>query len=812
MRAARPPARVLFLIDELDVGGTEQQLLELLKRLDRRKYEPVVCCFRPGRVSREIEDIGVRVVTLTKRAKVDPRLIFALWQLIRRERIDLVQTYLFTANTWGRLAAILARVPIIVSSERNVDIWEQGYKRLLGRWLDRWTHGTVANSQAVKTYLVGKGLPDEKTRVIHNGVDWQRFTGPVAPDATKTELGIPPHHAVVGLLARLEPQKDPHTFLGAAARLADTMPAVSFLVVGGGSLEADLRRAAQELGLGARIVFTGPRRDVSRLLAVCDVSVISSLKEGMSNTIMESMAAGKPVVATCVGGNPELIEDQVTGFLVPTSDPARLAAAIHQILADPPLAKAMGLRARARITERFSVDAMVEATERLYDELVEARGVRRRAAAPSAPGSGERPIALVVSQFPRYVDAYFLREIAALAARGITFRIFSLREFDGKVIHDIARPFLPDATYVPFFFSRRILLAQLWALARCPGRYVGALASVIAGSWRRPRTFLRTAAVFPKSVYFARLVAKEKIAHIHANWATHPATSAWIMSRLTGVAFSFAGHASDIYLDRTMLVDKIRAARFVATCTRFNKHYLAGLAGADVADRIVVSYHGVDLERFRPAPRREGPFRILAVGTMIKGKGFDDLIEACGILAARGVPFECSIVGDGPECRRLERLIERLGLGDRVKITGYVSQEAIVPLYQAASVVALPAIAKAHFGIPNVLIEALAVETPVVCTKLPSMPEMMEDGMQGLYVPEHAPEALAAALESLARDPARCRAMGEAGRRTVAALFDTEKNVATLERMLRAAARGDSAPAASPGNKERGNERQLVAR
>jgi glycosyltransferase involved in cell wall biosynthesis len=317
-------------------------------------------------------------------------------------------------------------------------------------------------------------------------------------------------------------------------------------------------------------------------------------------------------------------------------------------------------------------------------------------------------------------------------------------------------------------------------------------------------------AVFPKSVYFARLVAEEKIAHIHANWATHPATSAWIMSRLTGVPFSFAGHASDIYLDRTMLADKIRAAKFVATCTRFNKQYLAALAGAGAADRIVVSYHGVDLERFRPAPRRAGPFRILAVGTIITCKGFDDLIEACGILAGKNVPFECAIVGDGAERRRLERLIERLELADRVSITGYVSQEALVPLYQQASVVALPAIADAHFGIPNVLLEALAVETPVVCTKLPSMPEMMEDGVQGLYVPERAPEALAAALEALARDPARGRAMGEAGRRTVQALFDTEKNIAVLEQALRAAARGDAAPAAPREKTELEDERQLV--
>ena len=195
--------------------------------------------------------------------------------------------------------------PVIVTSERNVDMWEERFKPTIGRWLDRFTYRTTGNSQAVKDYLVKKGLAPDKVDVIYNGVDPERFEGePVTPGVTRSELGIPPHHSVVGLLARLEPQKDPLTFLRAAAILVKKLPTVSCLVIGGGSLQAELEREAQALGLGDRVTFTGPRRDVARLLAACDVSVISSVKEGMSNTIMESMAAGKPMVATRVGGTP----------------------------------------------------------------------------------------------------------------------------------------------------------------------------------------------------------------------------------------------------------------------------------------------------------------------------------------------------------------------------------------------------------------------------------------------------------------------------------------------------------------------------
>lgn len=776
-------ARVLFVIDELDIGGTEQQILELVKRLDRDRYVPMVACFRPGRVSAEIESAGVPVFTLRKRAKLDLRLIAGLVGLMRRERIDIVQTYLFTANTWARLAAIIARVPVIVTSERNVDMWETRFKPTIGRWLDRFTYRTTGNSQAVKDYLVKKGLAPHKVDVIYNGVDPERFEEePVTPGVTRSELGIPPHHSVVGLLARLEPQKDPVTFLRAAVILVKKLPTVSCLVIGGGSLQAELEREAQALGLGDRVTFTGPRRDVARLLAACDVSVISSVKEGMSNSIMESMAAGKPMVATRVGGNAELIAEGETGFLVPPRDPAAIANAVLCILEDPALAKAMGHQARVRIAQRFSVEAMVKSTERLYGEALES-GRAARGQVLSAP---DGRIALVASQFPRNVDAYFVREIAGLAARGLRFRIFSLRAFGGKVVHASARPLLKDTTYAAFLLSWPVLRANVRFAVGRPARYFGALASLIAGSVKNPRVLALSLAVFPKSVYFAERIEAEGIEHIHANWASHPAMSAWVMARLTGASWSFAGHASDIYLHRTMLREKIAAAEFVVTCTRHNKDYLAGVAGGAAGDKIVVSYHGVDLDRFKPVPRRDdGTFRILTAGTLRECKGLPDLIEACRLLTAQGINCDCTIVGDGPDRRSLEKQISRAGLERRMRITGFLSQEDLIPLYQHASVVVLPALSATHFGIPNILLEALAVETPVICTPLPSLSEVMEDGTHGLYVPEQSPQKLAAALESLARDPERCRAMGAAGRRKIEELFDAAKNTATLDALFR---------------------------
>jgi glycosyltransferase involved in cell wall biosynthesis len=447
---------------------------------------------------------------------------------------------------------------------------------------------------------------------------------------------------------------------------------------------------------------------------------------------MESMAAGKPMVATRVGGNAELIQDGETGLLVRPRDAVGLAAAVQRLLEDPSLAKSMGAQARLRIARRFSVEAMVEATERLYDDLTASSKPAPDTVAAAPDDGGGRVIALVASQFPRYVDAYFLREITALAARGIRFRIFSLKGFDGKVVHDAARPFLRDTVYVPFLLSWKLLRANARALVRMPGRYLNALCTVIGGCLTRPRALVLNLAVFPKSVYFAELAQSERLAHIHANWASHPATSAWVMSRLTGIPWSFAGHASDIYIENAMLREKILRASFVVTCTRHNKDYLTGVAGAGAGDKIIVSYHGVDLEKFRPARQRSmDRFRILTAGTLRDCKGLPDLIEAGRILANRGVSFDCTIVGDGPERSSLERRIRRAGLDDRIRITGFLSQEDLIPLYQQASVVVLPALAESHFGIPNILLEAFAVETPVICTPLPSLSEVMENGRQG---------------------------------------------------------------------------------
>jgi len=364
--------RTLFVIDELDIGGTEQQILETVRRIDRDRFDPYVCCFRHGAKAREIEALGVPVIHEPKRLKADPGLVLRLAAMMRRERFDIVQTYLWTANTWARVAARLAGVRWVLASERNVDIWEEAYKRVIGRFLARSTDRIIANSEAVRQYLLQRGgLAPDKVVTIYNGVDFGRFRAPCDPAIRRSELGIADDVVLAGCLARIEPAKDHGTLLQALALISNRLPKLHLVLIGGGSEEERLQRMARELGIGERVHFVGFRTDAAEWLQSVDISVLSSVKEGLSNTVLESMAAGKAVVATDVGGNAEVIVENETGFLVPARAPADLGAALARVAGSWDVMTAFGEAGRRRADALFSVDSMVAHTERLYLDLVE---------------------------------------------------------------------------------------------------------------------------------------------------------------------------------------------------------------------------------------------------------------------------------------------------------------------------------------------------------------------------------------------------------------------------------------------------------
>jgi glycosyltransferase involved in cell wall biosynthesis len=318
------------------------------------------------------------------------------------------------------------------------------------------------------------------------------------------------------------------------------------------------------------------------------------------------------------------------------------------------------------------------------------------------------------------------------------------------------------------------------AMLRTPAAYAGALLEAVRAHVRSPRLLAKVLAVWPATVYFAARARRDGVTHLHANWATYPAAAARAIGRLVGLPWSFGGHASDIYLDATGLPGKLRDARFVVTCTEESRRYLVGLVpGLDPA-RVQTVHHGIDLSAARVEPAPDPELHVLAVGTLRDCKGFDTLIDAVARLRADGLPARLTVIGDGEERPSLEQRAREAGLGGAVTFTGYVPHEDVARFYAKATVLVHPARSANHFGIPNVILEAQAARLPVVCSRLPALAELMEDGTSGVYVPEDDPVRLAAELAALFADAPRRRRLGEEGLRRVTERFDLERTSARL--------------------------------
>lgn len=366
--------RLMLFITNFHIGGTEKQFVLVGQRLDRRLFDVRVgCLHRVGAYVRPIEASGLSVQEFPVRSLRQPGTLWHLLSLVRalrHHRIDLVHAYGLYANIFAVPAARLARVPAVVASIRDMgDIWtpsQRRVQRLVCRMADRVT----VNARVVARHLAAEGYDPGRLTVIPNGIDTAPFDGIQRDGRIRDELGIPRDVPLVGVVSRLNPDKGIDHFLRAAAMVTRHLGDVRFLVLGDGPSRADLERLARELGLAGRVVFAGFRLDVPQALAELSVSVLPTLSEAMSNTLMESMAAGVPVVATRVGGNPEAIEEDVTGLLVPPAHPHRLALAILRILRDPELAAAFGRAGRRRVERHFSPELTVMRTETLYRDLI----------------------------------------------------------------------------------------------------------------------------------------------------------------------------------------------------------------------------------------------------------------------------------------------------------------------------------------------------------------------------------------------------------------------------------------------------------
>jgi glycosyltransferase involved in cell wall biosynthesis len=367
-----PVIRLLFLIPTLDRSGAEKQLVLLATRLPRAEFEVHVACLtRGGPLERDLANAGIPVTVLHKRFRCDPVAWLRLRRLLGNVAPNILHTWLFAANAYGRLAAgKSAGFPIVVS-ERCVDTWKSCWQLWLDRRLAGRAAALVGNSQSVCRFYQALGVPAERMRVISNAVEVP--TAVMSKERARAGLGLGAAPLVLGYIGRLARQKRVMDLVWAFELIRVMEGDVLFLIAGDGPERARLQHFARSLQIEERVRFLGHQEDVSAILPALDVFWLASDFEGLSNSLMEAMAFGVPVVASDIPPNRELIEHDRTGYLVPVGDRVAFAQFARKLLLEPQTAARLGQAGRQRMREEFSVPKMVESYQNLYRELASSR-------------------------------------------------------------------------------------------------------------------------------------------------------------------------------------------------------------------------------------------------------------------------------------------------------------------------------------------------------------------------------------------------------------------------------------------------------
>lgn len=377
MNATVAKKHIVLLTDCLvdsAAGGAERNVFELAKRLDKNKFTVTIASLEcEGEGSGEyVESFGCQLATFKVKKIYSLSGIwegFKFYRFLRREKVDVLQTYHFASDIWGTFFAHFAGVPKIISSRRDMGFWRNQRHIKIYRWINPWVSRICVVSNAVKEIVIREeGVPQDKVQVIFNGVDLNAYKPEVNNKDLKVQSGIKDGDLVLMHVGNLKPVKGHEYLVRAFADVVQKFPEAVLVLIGEDELNGAMEKLADELGIRSRIYFLGKRHDVKSLLTMADICILPSLSEGMSNAVLEYMAFAKPVVATAVGGNLDNVVDGKMGFLVPPKDSEALAEAIKKLCADKRLRLSMGQAGRNRIEDDFDINKMVRRYEGVYLE------------------------------------------------------------------------------------------------------------------------------------------------------------------------------------------------------------------------------------------------------------------------------------------------------------------------------------------------------------------------------------------------------------------------------------------------------------
>jgi len=775
----RLPIKVVRLITGLEIGGAELGLLESLRHFDRKRFQFVVAClYNNGSVGRQIEELGIRVHDMRMRSFGDPAGLLRLWRFLKAERPDILHTHLFRANLWGRLLGRALRVPVIISHEHSMTRGEiEGHRRT---WLlsaidagtARCCDKIIAVSAATKQCLVANSIPEEKVEVVLNSIDTRAFAMAAGGEAIRSEFGLE-GAAVVTIVARLAASKNHALLLEAFRRLHGRRAEARLLIVGSGPLEGALRAQAETMAPGI-VKFAGARTDIAAIMAASDVAVLCSDGETFGKVLVEAMASAKPVIGTAVDGIPEVIVDGQTGILVAAGDCPALAEAMETLLADRELAARMGRAGQARAQERFDVRRSVEQLQRIYSELHEKRvaearedelpiarprdEARGQAAAPaeeSAGRAGREPLQVLCVCEP--------------LAAGVPVYVEQLvRKLEGARIHftvacpakSILRQRLAGSgvTFAeadmhrglnPFTESRALL--QLWKIISAKNFDVLHLHSSKAGLLGRAITALRKV----PTVFTPHCFSFESVHDINTKFRSY-----------------------------LMAERKLGKWTDVLVCVSSYERELALRYGIVPADRIVMIPCFVDLSRWTLRGYPESlkaklgiPMNHMVVGTVSRfhpQKAPLDFARTAELILRERADVSFLFIGDdGPLRTEFQQYLRRKGLTERVILEPWTDDADY--LTQCVAMMDVFVLNSLWEGSPLAIIEAMAMERPVVATDIPALREMVQEAGCGLLSSPGRPERMAPDILRVLDSPELAHALGANGRREAVTRYSLDK-------------------------------------
>lgn len=362
---------ILHLIETSGPGGAEKMLISLVENLDKSRYQSLIGLLRDGWLNTQFRLRGFETVIIPQRRGLDAGWVYKCIKLIRQKHVDLLHAHEFTMNVYGSIAAWNTGVPVITTVHGKGYYGDNWWRRLAYRFVARQVFQMVAVSVDIRRLLIERiGVRSHNLVTIYNGIDSKAYCPSEGREQMRKELGIAETAPVIGTIGNLYPVKGHTYLLKAAGRVVRMFPESLFLIVGRGGLLQNLQEEARQFGIERNVRFLGFREDIPNLLQAMDLFVLPSLSEGLALSLLEAMSAALPVIATDVGGNPEVVLDGETGFLVPPKDPESLALKIMFLFRNRSLAQKLGVNGQQRVEEKFNLERMVSAYQQFYEDAL----------------------------------------------------------------------------------------------------------------------------------------------------------------------------------------------------------------------------------------------------------------------------------------------------------------------------------------------------------------------------------------------------------------------------------------------------------